>query len=599
MYQLPACFPYIKACNEVDFNLYYSVWYQAYHKKYPKKEIQEKELQEALVQSGYAAADSTFKLIESINCFELSKTYQCHFICQLCPYYPTYRNQKESEEKVLLSYMAMSYSNTKVLLDLGFDHTLFTSLYFIQEEKPILFPLHSIFFEYLQTKVKKDMDFQQLPQQFIDDFSVLHPDKIKEETTYQTIKNYILQLQNRPYDEQTFLHALQSYSEDYIKKFTRFNAKKRDTEAKNVPIEKEEKRRSGLLLNETRKEQNAPVKKLEQKEKKKEEKKVTNSLKEKKETLPCSILAPTEFAFHQYKPIIWIEHQTPSFLQVLQKKFLLYPILPLELLTDIENQRDYFLFYLKESFYAISADSKLFLTWLKQYTSISRFRTILSYSPYRLFHYFIKNKLSTKTIFPIHAAYELLPDSVVTKTPFAVLKQLISKESNSSPFFLFALPHYELVWKNIMKQLEKENDVGMKIKQKIKKELFFSSSFELSDYTNQKGFLFTKNGNGFHFTTLNSSNLNKNYIYHQFLFDYHKSNEKEEMGWIEELIQIIADEFLYQNHFYLLSFHTDTLTLAINKESTVQIVEKINTIATYLAEQRKNLPITITCYVRS
>lgn len=599
MYQLPACFPYIKACNEVDFNLFYSVLYQAYHKKYPKKEIQEKELQESLVQSGYAAADSTFERIESVNCFELSKTYQCHFICQLCPYYPTYRNQKESEEKVLLSYMATSYSNTKVLLNLGFDHTLFTSLYFIQEEKPILFPLHSILFEYLQTKVKKDTDFQQLPQQFIDDFSVLHPDKIKEETTYQTIKNYILQLQNRPYDEQTFLHALQSYSEDYIKKFARFNAKKKDTEAKNVPIEKEEKRRSGLLLNETRKEQNAPVKKLEQKEKKKEEKKVTNSLKEKKETLPCSILAPTEFAFHQYKPIIWIEHQTPSFLQVLQKNFLLYPILPLELLTDIENQRDYFLFYLKESFYAISADSKLFLTWLKQYTSISRFRTILSYSPYRLFHYFMKNKLPTQTICSIHAAYELLPDFVLTKPPSAVLKQLLSKEKNTTPFFFFALPHYESAWDILMKQLEKDTDGAKKRKQKFNKELFLSSSYVLSDYTNQTGFLFTRDTNGFHFTTLHSSDLNPNYIYYQFQFDYHKRNEKEEMGWIEELIQIIADEFLYQNHFYLLSFHTDTLTLAINKESTVQIVEKINTIATYLAEQRENLPITITCHVRS
>lgn len=599
MYQLPACFPYIKACNEVDFNLYYSVWYQAYHKKYPKKEIQEKELQEALVQSGYAAVDSSFERIESVNCFELSKTYQCHFICQLCPYYPTYRNQKESEEKVLLSYMAMSYSNTKVLLDLGFDHTLFTSLYFIQEEKPILFPLHSIFFEYLQTKVKKDMDFQQLPQQFIDDFSVLHPDKIKEETTYQTIKNYILQLQNRPYDEQTLLYALQSYSEDYIKKFTRFNAKKRDTEAKNVPIEKEEKIISGLLLNEKKKEQKAPAKKMEQKEKKKEEKKVTHSFPDKKETPPCSILAPTEFAFHQYQPIIWVENQTPSFLQVLQKKFLLYPILPLELLTNIENQRDYFLFYLKESFYAISADSKLFLTWLKQYTSISRFRTIVSYSPYRLFHYFMKNKLPSQTICSIRAAYELLPDFVLTKSPPAVLKQLLSKEKNTTPFFLFALPHYESAWVILMKQLEKDTDGEKKRKQQLNKELFLSSSYVLSDYTNQTGFLFTRDTNGFHFTTLHSSDLNPNYLYYQFRFDYHKRNEKGEIGWIEELLQIIADEFLYQNHFYLLNFHTDTLTLAINKEATVQIVEKINTIATYLAEQRENLPITITCHVRS
>lgn len=599
MYQLPACFPYIKASNEVDFNLFYSVLYQAFHKKYPKEEIQEKELKEILLQSHYANTDSSFHLIESVNCFELSKTYHCHFICQLCPYYPTYRNQKESEEKVLLSYMVKSYSNTKILLNLGLDHTLFTSLYFIQEEKPILFPLHTILFEYLQAKVKKETDFQQLPQQFIDDFSVLHQDKITEEATYQTIKNYILQLQNRPYDEQTLLYALKSYSEDFIKKFSLLNAKKIETEAKNVPIEKEEKIMSGLLLNEKRKEQKAPIKKMEQKEKRKEEK-MTNSFHDKKEAPSCSVLAPTEFAFHQCKQIIWVEDQEPFFLNVLQRNFLLQPILPLELLTNLEDQMNYFLFYLKDSFYTISADSKLFLEWLKRYASISPFRTIISYSPYRLFHYFIKNKLPIKTIFPIYAAYELLPDSVVTKTPLAVLKQLISKESNTSPFFLFALPHYETVWKNLTKQLEKENDVGMKIKQKINKELFFSFSFELSDYTNQNGFLFTKDGNGFHFATLDSSNLNKNYIYHKFTFDYHKRNEKDEIGeWIEELIQIIADEFLYQNHFYLLSFHKDSLMLAINKESTVQICEKINTIATYLAEQKKNLPITITCHVEN
>lgn len=605
MYQLPACIPYIES-SHLSADYLYNILYSARKKRYPEEEMEETQLKETLIQTGWITKDCIIsKQVTQVNCFQVSSENQCSFICKICPYFPTFKNEKENEEKLILSYMLKSYIHTQNIIHSGFHEKELLSLYLLEDNKPILFPLNSTIFQYLLCKVSKNTDYNEIPSLFTHDFKMQNRNKIKSETCFDKIKLYIEKLQVEQVQLERINPTLQTFSVTYKIQEERWMELEHNEVIPPAPYKTESNPPviQGLLqatpISQMKKIENKTVRTscstVPKKENQKKENVITPKPEIKVDVAPnenkgeLGEMAPLYLDISKNGSVKIKKEEDWYYHMDLQQELLLHPVIALELLIDIQTNKDIFILYMDNTFYTISADNESFLEWITCFVSMSGYRTIISYDAYRLYHFFINNKINTKHIFSLSNAYLLF--SEISKTPALVLNEMISEDITVSTFYLTFMPYYEKAWKTYTKKIIKENR-WKDLEHKNNILSILSYSYERKDYSIFNDFLFVRLEKG-DYEFKEKKDYTKKFEGAAVQFQFTYSNDGQ-IDFVYHVLGVIGKEKIYIDSFYLIEFHENNFTILLKRlHDYEQVCERINYISTYLAQDLECSPITV------
>ena len=611
--RLPACHRYIKGDSAADKLYTLATKTSPCH----VENISEMDFHSLLLASNNIPADCPLpKTIENVSCFTIISEYKCGYICHMCPYAKRNKNEKETEESLLLSYAMKSHKNLQFLRSTGIDSQKFSSLFLLNDhpEGKIVstLPLLRLSYQYMEHIADQKTNFTNLPSMIASALDQNNKGKLLPQNV-QAIQKYLTKLyQNGA-----------SISQDKIIRI--LECILNPSPANHVPIKPVEPSAptpvntpisdkticiSGLL-NQPAKTENLSVPLSDSSAVCKSEfhtSTVVPKLKHKDAPLTPksdsafqeeSLYLPSSFSPDEADctgfPCYCISENTAD-LQRLEIFLQFNPLIGIEIVEDSASGTQMILLCASGQFYYIKPDHQQALSLLRLYFSKSTIRRQICMEPYRLYHFLQTNEIYHKNVYSLRTAYKLLAEirnSQYAKTPSNMVKELTSKTNlyGYSPY-IFTMLQYVKMYEVLSSQdllATKEAQNRLRILTFI--DSLLGISYEMREVVESDDFLFELDEKrDYHFLYQPEMKMKKGIYSVTFSF----SSDNPCGSLVTDILYRIARKNLAKiNGYRLLQYRSDSLTFATTAEHYEQLCETIANLATYLAEKQNLIPLII------
>ncbi len=613
--RLPACHRYIKSMDTADKLYTLAVKTAPCH----TENLTEKDFHSLLTASGVISADHPLpKTIENISCFTVISEYKCGYICHMCPYAKRNKNERETEESLLLSYAIKSYTSLQFLKKSGLDSKVFCSLFLLNDlpDGKIVstLPLLKLSYQYLERVTDQHTDFSSLPTMIAGALDRNNKGRLLPQNV-QTIREYLTKLQisggSISQDKITDIlnRTLHSIKDPVaITDATAVSLSSADSGASDKPLKAE--CISGFLDKVSDKEKKSaalPVKDISYKSEFHADKMIPKTEPPNKKSSSASrqgsgkkslylpaVFSPSE-ADQTGFPFYCISENTAD-LQQFEIFLQFNPVVGMEVVEDAETKEQMILLCASGQFYYIHPDHQQALSLLSLYFSKSAIRRQICMEPYKLYHFLQTNGIYHKNVYSLRTAYKLLAESRGSqniKTPSKMVKELVSKTNlyGYSPYIFTMLQyvkmHDVLSSQEIFKQAETQN--------KLRTLSFIDSllgiSYDLRDIAETADPLFCLDEKGDrHF--LYHPELKMKEGFYSVTFSFSSNNPCGSL--VTDILYRIARKDLAKIQGYrLLQYRSDSFTIATAAQHYEYLCEVVSNLATYLAEKQDLIPLII------
>lgn len=611
--RLPACYRYIKGMDAADKLYTLTVKTAPCH----AEDLTEKDFHSLLTASGVISADHPLpKTLENISCFTVISEYKCGYICHMCPYAKRNKNERETEESLLLSYAIKNYTNLQFLKKSGLDSKVFCSLFLLNDlpDGKIVstLPLLKLSYQYLERVTDQHTDFSSLPSMIAGALDQNNKGRLLPQNV-QTIREYLTKLQktggsiSQGKVTDILNRTLHSVKDPVaITDTTVLSSANSDAHGKPQKTEcilgfldkvsDKEKKPAALPVEDISYKSEFHADKMITKGEntnKKPSSALTQGSDKESLYLPA-VFSPSE-AEQTGFPFNCISDNTAD-LQQLEIFLQFNPVVGMEIVEDAETKEQMILLCASGQFYYIHPDHPQALSLLSLYFAKSVIRRQICMEPYKLYHFLQTNGIYHKNVYSLRTAYKLLAEnrgSQNIKTPSEMVKELTSKTNlyGYSPYIFTMLQYVKmydvLSSQEIFKQAETQN--------KLRTLSFLDSllgiSYELRNVAETADPLFCLDENGDRHFLYRPELKMKEGIY-SVTFSFSSDNPCGCL--VTDILYRIARKDLAKIQGYrLLQYRSDSFTIATAAQHYEYLCEVVSNLATYLAEKQDLIPLII------
>lgn len=611
--RLPACYRYIKGMDAADKLYTLTVKTAPCH----AEDLTEKDFHSLLTASGVISADHPLpKTLENISCFTVISEYKCGYICHMCPYAKRNKNERETEESLLLSYAIKNYTNLQFLKKSGLDSKVFCSLFLLNDlpDGKIVstLPLLKLSYQYLERVTDQHTDFSSLPSMIAGALDQNNKGRLLPQNV-QTIREYLTKLQktggsiSQGKVTDILNRTLHSVKDPVaITDTTVLSSANSDAHGKPQKTEcilgfldkvsDKEKKPAALPVEDISYKSEFHADKMITKGEntnKKPSSALTQGSDKESLYLPA-VFSPSE-AEQTGFPFNCISDNTAD-LQQLEIFLQFNPVVGMEIVEDAETKEQMILLCASGQFYYIHPDHPQALSLLSLYFAKSVIRRQICMEPYKLYHFLQTNGIYHKNVYSLRTAYKLLAEnrgSQNIKTPSEMVKELTSKTNlyGYSPYIFTMLQYVKmydvLSSQEIFKQAETQNE--------LRTLSFLDSllgiSYELRNVAETADPLFCLDENGDRHFLYRPELKMKEGIY-SVTFSFSSDNPCGCL--VTDILYRIARKDLAKIQGYrLLQYRSDSFTIATAAQHYEYLCEVVSNLATYLAEKQDLIPLII------
>lgn len=609
--RLPACHRYIKGADTADKLYTLTVKTAPCH----AEDLTEKDFHSLLTASGVISADHPLpKTIENISCFTVISEYKCGYICHMCPYAKRNKNERETEESLLLSYAIKSYTNLQFLKKSGLDSKVFCSLFLLNDlpDGKIVstLPLLKLSYQYLERVADQHTDFSSLPSMIAGALDQNNKGRLLPQNV-QTIREYLTKLQKSggsiSQDKVTDIlnRTLHSVKDPVgiTDTMPSANPATHDMPQKAECI-------SGFLDKVSNKEKTPvllPVKNIPYKSEFHADKMIAKAEKPNKKSSSASnqgtdkeslylpaVFSPSE-ADQTGFPFYCISDNTAD-LQQLEIFLQFNPVVGMEIVEDAETKEQMILLCASGQFYYLYPDHQQALSLLSLYFAKSTIRRQICMEPYKLYHFLQTNGIYHKNVYSLRTAYKLLAEnrgSQNIKTPSKMVKELVSKTNlyDYSPYIFTMLQYVKMYDVLSSQEIFKQTKTQNKLRTLSFIDSLLGISYELRNVVETADPLFCLDEKGDrHF--LYRPELKMKEGFYSVTFSFSSDNPCGSL--VTDILYRIARKDLAKIQGYrLLQYRSDSFTIATAAQHYEQLCEVVSNLATYLAEKQDLIPLII------
>ncbi len=581
------------------------------------EDLTEKDFHSLLTASGVISADHPLpKTLENISCFTVISEYKCGYICHMCPYAKRNKNERETEESLLLSYAIKNYTNLQFLKKSGLDSKVFCSLFLLNDlpDGKIVstLPLLKLSYQYLERVTDQHTDFSSLPSMIAGALDQNNKGRLLPQNV-QTIREYLTKLQktggsiSQGKVTDILNRTLHSVKDPVaITDTTVLSSANSDAHGKPQKTEcilgfldkvsDKEKKPAALPVEDISYKSEFHADKMITKGEntnKKPSSALTQGSDKESLYLPA-VFSPSE-AEQTGFPFNCISDNTAD-LQQLEIFLQFNPVVGMEIVEDAETKEQMILLCASGQFYYIHPDHPQALSLLSLYFAKSVIRRQICMEPYKLYHFLQTNGIYHKNVYSLRTAYKLLAEnrgSQNIKTPSEMVKELTSKTNlyGYSPYIFTMLQYVKmydvLSSQEIFKQAETQN--------KLRTLSFLDSllgiSYELRNVAETADPLFCLDENGDRHFLYRPELKMKEGIY-SVTFSFSSDNPCGCL--VTDILYRIARKDLAKIQGYrLLQYRSDSFTIATAAQHYEYLCEVVSNLATYLAEKQDLIPLII------
>lgn len=650
---IPACHNYLKN-HPKRISILLALAEQGCKDRYPDITVTQEQLL-SLFQSAGITDNSTLitesAQLSSMDCFTIVSEYKCSFICQICPLCARYKNAKEAEESALLSYALSNPQNFNLLKTSGVESSLFQALFLVNPNPSgtlvATLPLNRLVYFYLECTASTLTSFSSLPSDITiaierDNAKKLTKEHVKSILTYLKIIQkgyrgrseesiaailrdcYQLDLKldllkepaHKPYssEEKQILCSAEPLKQDSVQSEKELvvplnpaiTDHKIEAASCKAPQPMEGDCLEGLLTSSVPTLPlvvSLPVNKTPALFINKAES-LPPSLDTRVSATPAKqlLFLPSQFPADEYGgyPVLRIDSGHASDREVFQTFLLNHPKLALEVVTDAKTGAECLLFYGSEAFYLLSTKPSEATDLLRQFLSKSSVRNQICLDPYRLYYFFVKNKMPYQGVFSLRAAYTAMAKTQ-KRAPFksidGMVLELVSRSNvYELPAHIFLCPHYlnmyNVITRNHSFQL---HEAQQRFENISCINTLLGISYDLQETVNVPVdvHLFEIDEHfkyNFHYNKESMTMKSGIYSVTYTITSSHPDNSIA----MEVLFYFARNELLTKFSYRLLIFHQDSFTIATKEKDYAHLCELVVNVATHIATQKEVLPIYVT-----
>lgn len=613
---LPACYRYIKEDNRRN------ILYTLVSKNSSNSPISSAEFHALLCAADLSTVEEPLpELLEEISCFTIVSGYKCGFICSLCPYSARYKNRFAAEEEMLMAYSLKNYHSFQSLQKLGLNPNIFRSLFLLNEfpsgKIVATLPLLKLAYNYLEHTAKPNTDFEKYPTAIAEALDQNNHEKLLPQNI-QTIREVLSRLQHeyrstKEHDIQQVLEICLNPASAVKPSFSPTPAKKEDSASRKPSMPdtaQSEECLSGLLQDTHR---NRPANRpqndklaisetnllLLHTSKTAQSPKTVEKKPDKEVTTDLNLYLPLSFSVKDMENTgypFYILDEHPGELRQFEAFLLYNPIIGIELVTDDDTNEDMLLFCASNSFYYVPIGNSSVMTLLRTYFSKSSIRRQVCLEPYRLCYCFKQQDLPYENIYSLRTSYKVLAEAQGKngmKPLSGMVKELASRENqyNLSPH-IFAMLHYAKMYDVLENNpLMQDSKIRNEFEVLSGIDMLMGFAYELKDIADTSAPLFTRGQKGeICFSYQPDMKMKSGICAASFSLSASES--------LDNLVTNLLNRFSRQHlteklGFRMLSFSSDSFTIAVTEDNYAQICEIVANLSTFLAEKQGILPLTV------